>query len=186
MKIIETTIKDLLIIEPSQFKDHRGYFFESFSQKKFADYGLNYNFVQDNESKSNYGVVRGLHYQLAPYAQAKLVRVIQGCVLDVAVDLRKGSETFGKWVAVELNDENKRQLLIPQGFAHGFAVLSSEAIFSYKCDQFYNKESEKGIIFNDPDLNIDWKLSEKDIHLSDKDRMLPKFKDSEHNFILKI
>ncbi|MBN2261745.1 MAG: dTDP-4-dehydrorhamnose 3,5-epimerase [Prolixibacteraceae bacterium] len=185
MRIIETTIKDLLIIEPRQFIDDRGYFFESFNQNFFDKLGLNYNFVQDNESKSSFGVLRGLHYQLAPYAQAKLVRAIKGRVFDVAVDLRKGSETFGKWFGVELNEENKWQLLIPQGFAHGFAVLSPEAIFSYKCDQFYNKESEKGIIFNDRELNIDWKLEEKDIHLSDKDKILPKFRDSEHNFILK-
>lgn len=184
MKIIETSIKDLLIIEPRQFKDDRGYFFESFSQKKFVDLGLNYNFVQDNESKSRYGVVRGLHYQLAPYAQAKLVRAVKGSIYDVALDLRQGSQTFGKWFGVELNQDNKLQLLIPRGFAHGFAVLSEEAIFSYKCDNVYNKESEKGIIFNDPQLGIDWKLAEKDIHLSDKDNELPLFINSEHNFIL--
>ncbi|HKM93568.1 MAG TPA: dTDP-4-dehydrorhamnose 3,5-epimerase [Prolixibacteraceae bacterium] len=184
MKIIETPIKNLLIIEPRQFKDDRGYFFESFNQKKFVDFGLNYNFVQDNESKSQYGVIRGLHYQLAPYAQAKLVRAVKGSIYDVAVDLRQGSQTFGNWFGVELNEDNKLQLLIPRGFAHGFAVLSEEAIFSYKCDNIYNKESEKGIIFNDPQLGIDWKLAEKDIHLSDKDNKLPLFINSEHNFIL--
>jgi len=185
MKIIETPIKDLLIIEPNLFKDDRGYFFESFNQNKFAECGLNYTFVQDNESKSQRGVLRGLHYQLEPYAQTKLVRVLSGKVFDVALDLRKGSQTFGKWFGLELNDDNKLQLLIPKGFAHGFAVLSSEAVFYYKCDNFYNKESEKGIIFNDPQLSIDWKLKENDILLSDKDKMLPLFKQSEHNFIFR-
>jgi dTDP-4-dehydrorhamnose 3,5-epimerase len=182
MKIIETPIKDLLVIEPTVFEDDRGYFFEAYNKKRFEELGLNYNFVQDNESKSAFGVVRGLHYQLEPYAQTKLVRVLKGSVYDVAVDLRKGSATFGKWFGIELTDKNKKQLLIPKGFAHGFAVLSPDAIFYYKCDQFYNKESEKGIIFNDAVLNIDWKLEEKDILLSDKDKALPLFKNSEHNF----
>lgn len=185
MKIIETPIKDLLIIVPNLFKDDRGYFFESFNQNKFAECGINHTFVQDNESKSQFGVLRGLHYQLEPYAQTKLVRVLSGKVFDVALDLRKGSETFGKWFGVELSDENKLQLLIPKGFAHGFVVLSSEAVFYYKCDNFYNKESEKGIIFNDPHLDIDWKLKENDILLSDKDKMLPLMNQSEHNFIFK-
>ncbi len=184
MKIIDTPIKDLLIIEPRVFGDSRGYFFESFNKKVFEDYGLNYNFVQDNESKSIFGVLRGLHYQLAPYSQAKLVRVVKGSVYDVAVDLRKGSPTYSKWFGVELTDENKKLFLIPEGFAHGFVVLSEEVVFQYKCTDFYHPESERGIIFNDPELNIDWKLKEKDIHLSKKDGELPILSKSEHNFIL--
>lgn len=184
MKIIDTPIKDLLIIEPRVFGDSRGYFFESFNEKVFEDYGLNYNFVQDNESKSIFGVLRGLHYQLAPYSQAKLVRVVKGSVYDVAVDLRKGSPTYSKWFGVELTDENKKLFLIPEGFAHGFVVLSEEVVFQYKCTDFYHPESERGIIFNDPELNIDWKLKEKDIHLSKKDSELPILSKSEHNFIL--
>jgi len=185
MKIVETTIKDLVIIEPKVFGDERGYFFEAFNQKKFEDLGLNYNFVQDNESKSSYGVLRGLHYQLEPYAQAKLVRVLSGNVLDVAVDLRKGSPTFGEWFGIELSGENKKQFLIPKGFAHGFVVLSEEAVFQYKCDEFYNPVYERGIIFNDPIINIDWKLTEKDIHLSKKDSELPILSKSESNSIYK-
>lgn len=183
MKIIDTPIKDLLIIEPLVFGDNRGYFFESFNKKVFEDYGLNYNFVQDNESKSKFGVLRGLHYQLEPYAQTKIVRVVKGSVWDVAVDLRKGSPTYCKWFGVELTEENKKQFLIPAGFAHGFAVLSEEAVFQYKCTDYYHPESEGGIIFNDPILNIDWKLTEKDIHLSKKDSELPYLSKSEHNFI---
>jgi dTDP-4-dehydrorhamnose 3,5-epimerase len=183
MKIIETPIKDLLIIEPQVFGDDRGYFFESFNQKKFVDSGLNYKFVQDNESMSRYGVLRGLHYQLNPYSQTKLVRVIQGNVFDVAVDIRKESPTFGKWFGVELSAENKRQFLIPQGFAHGFVVLSDTALFQYKCDSYYNPELERGIIFNDPIINIDWKIKEKDIHLSKKDSELPLLMNCENNFI---
>lgn len=183
MKVIETPIKDLKVIEPEIFGDHRGYFMEAFNQKKFADNGLNYNFVQDNESLSKFGVLRGLHYQLAPYDQTKLVRVIRGKVFDVAVDIRKGSSTYGKWVGVELTGENMKQFLVPRGFAHGFVVLSKEAIFQYKCDNFYNPEFEAGIIFNDPFLNIDWKLEEKDIHLSKKDRELPEISKSQNNFI---
>jgi len=183
MKIIETPIKDLLIIEPQVFGDERGYFFESFNQKKFVDSGLNYKFVQDNESMSRYGVLRGLHYQLNPYSQTKLVRVIHGNVFDVAVDIRKESPTFGKWFGVELSGENKRQFLIPQGFAHGFVVLSDTALFQYKCDSYYNPELERGIIFNDPIINIDWKIKEKDIHLSKKDSELPLLMNCENNFI---
>ncbi|MBP7506178.1 MAG: dTDP-4-dehydrorhamnose 3,5-epimerase [Prolixibacteraceae bacterium] len=183
MKIINTPIKDLLVIEPRVFGDSRGYFFESFNKKVFEDYGLNYNFVQDNESMSKFGVLRGLHYQLAPYSQAKLVRVVKGSVYDVAVDLRKGSPTYCKWFGVELTEENKKLFLIPEGFAHGFVVLSEEVVFQYKCTDFYHPESERGIIFNDPDLNIDWKLQEKDIHLSKKDSELPILSKSEHNFI---
>lgn len=183
MNIEKTTISDLLILKPKIYADDRGYFFESFNQKKFAENELKYNFVQDNESKSQFGVVRGLHFQDNPHAQAKLVRVLYGKVYDVAVDLRKNSPTFGKWFGVELSSENKFQLLIPRGFAHGFSVLSPVAVFSYKCDNYYDKESEKGIIFNDSYLNIDWKLNNKNIILSDKDKLLPDFYNSEHNFI---
>jgi len=183
MKILDTDIKNLKVIEPDVFGDERGYFIESFNQKKFEDFGFNYNFVQDNESKSKFGVLRGLHYQLEPYAQTKLVRVIFGNVFDVAVDIRKGSPTFGNWLGVELSGDNKKQFLIPRGFAHGFVVLSEEAIFQYKCDQFYHPEYERGIIFNDPIINIDWKLEEKDIHLSNKDKELPILLKSDYNFI---
>ena len=183
MKIIETPIKDLKIIEPEVFGDNRGYFLEAFNQKKFEDLGLNYNFVQDNESMSTFGVLRGLHYQLEPHAQTKLVRVINGSVFDVAVDLRKGSPTFAKWFGIELSGVNKKQFLIPRGFGHGFVVLSKEAIFQYKCDEFYYPEYERGIIFNDPIINIDWKLEEKDIHLSEKDNELLILSESDNNFI---
>ena len=182
MKIIETFIQGLVVIEPKVFSDQRGYFFESFNEKTFADNGLNYNFIQDNESKSTFGVIRGLHYQLEPYAQAKLVRVLSGCVLDVAVDLRKGSPTFGKWFSQELSCENKLQLLVPRGFAHGFSVLSETAIFIYKCDSLYNKESERGINFNDPFLAIDWKVEENKRVISDKDIIQPLFHNTEKNF----
>ncbi|MBI5540907.1 MAG: dTDP-4-dehydrorhamnose 3,5-epimerase [Bacteroidia bacterium] len=182
MKIIKTFIPGLVVIEPKVFSDQRGYFFESFNEKTFADNGLNYNFIQDNESKSTFGVIRGLHYQLEPYAQAKLVRVLQGCVLDVAVDLRKGSPTFGKWFGQELSCENKLQLLIPRGFAHGFSVLSETAIFIYKCDSLYNKEAERGINFNDQFLGIDWKIEENKRVISDKDIVQPLFNDAEKNF----
>lgn len=183
MEIIKTAIPDLLIIKPKQFTDERGYFFESYNSKLFNEKNLNYTFIQDNESKSQFGVLRGLHYQLAPYAQTKLVRVITGKVFDVAVDLRKGSPTFAQWHGIELSGENKLQFLIPKGFAHGFIVLSNEAVFSYKCDEFYNKDSERGIFFNDPILKIDWKLEKNNIHLSDKDKCHPFFDKSEHNFI---
>lgn len=183
MNIEKTSINDLIVLKPDVFADDRGYFFEAFNQKKFAENGLNYNFVQDNESKSQFGVVRGLHFQNGSNAQAKLVRVLQGLVYDVAVDLRRNSPTYGKWFGIELSDENKYQLLIPRGFAHGFSVLSEMAVFSYKCDNYYHKESERGIIYNDSQLNIDWKLKNKDIVLSDKDRMLPSFSKIEHNFI---
>ncbi|HNW51716.1 MAG TPA: dTDP-4-dehydrorhamnose 3,5-epimerase [Prolixibacteraceae bacterium] len=185
MKIVDTFIEDLKVIEPDVFGDSRGYFFEAFNQKKFEDFGLNYKFVQDNESMSTFGVLRGLHYQLEPYAQTKLVRVVQGTVYDVAVDVRKGSPTYGKWFGIELSGENKLQFLIPKGFAHGFVVLSSNVVFQYKCDEFYYPQSERGIIFNDPIINIDWKLEEKDIHLSKKDSELPILSKSDNNFIFK-
>ena len=183
MEIIKTDIEGLLIIKPKIFEDNRGYFFESFNKKAFEDNELNYNFIQDNESKSSYGVIRGLHYQLAPYAQTKLVRVLKGKVLDVAVDLRKGSPTFGKWHAVELSEDNKQQFLIPQGFAHGFSVLSETAIFAYKCDNLYNKNSERGINFNDKSLNIDWGIPIEKAIVSTKDKVLPCINDADMNFI---
>ncbi|PIP53856.1 MAG: dTDP-4-dehydrorhamnose 3,5-epimerase [Bacteroidetes bacterium CG23_combo_of_CG06-09_8_20_14_all_32_9] len=182
MKVIETPIPGLVIIKPDVFADQRGYFFESFNKKQFAEQGLNYKFIQDNESKSIYGVIRGLHYQLEPHPQAKLVRVMQGCVFDVAVDLRKGSPTFGKWYGVELSCDNKLQLLIPRGFAHGFSVLSETAIFIYKCDGLYNKESERGICYNDPLLAIDWKIDVGKSIISEKDKLQPDFQNAEKNF----
>ncbi len=174
MKVIETTLSDCLVLEPSLFNDKRGYFFESFNSKQFNELtGFNINFVQDNESFSTKGVLRGLHFQKDEYAQAKLIRVVTGKVLDVAVDLRKNSTTFGKWFSIELSGENKRQLYVPRGFAHGFVVLSEFAIFNYKCDNFYNKASESGIIFNDSALNIDWQLNTNEILVSEKDLELP-------------
>ena len=165
MKVIKTTISDVVILEPRVFGDERGYFFESFSQREFNEQVAEVTFVQDNESKSSYGVVRGLHYQLPPYTQAKLVRVVEGEVLDVVVDLRKNSATFGKHVAVVLSGENKRQFFIPKGFAHGFAVLSPQAIFQYKCDNYYAPQYESGIQFDDPALGIDWKIPEAEMIL---------------------
>lgn len=178
MKIRETGIDGLLVIEPEVFVDSRGYFMESFSERKFRDLtGLDVDFVQDNESKSTYGVVRGLHMQLPPHAQAKLVRVVSGRALDVAVDLRKGSQTYGKHFAVELSGENHLQLFIPKGFAHGFAVLSDEVVFQYKCDGYYAPESEAAVIWNDPDLAVDWRISAEDVRLSEKDKIHPKLKE---------
>jgi dTDP-4-dehydrorhamnose 3,5-epimerase len=182
MKIIETPIPGLLIIEPRVFADERGYFFESFSQTKFDESGLISGFVQDNESKSHRGVIRGLHYQLAPYAQTKLIRVVRGTVYDVAVDLREGSPTFGQWYGLEVSASNKKQFYIPKGFAHGFSVLSEYAIFSYKCDAFYNPAAERGIRLDDPSLAIDWKLPFDEAVISDKDLLLPCFADAEMNF----
>lgn len=159
MEIIKTQIEGVLIIEPRLFKDERGYFFESFNQKEFEDKICKTTFVQDNESKSTYGVVRGLHFQKPPFAQSKLVRVVKGSVLDVAVDIRKDSPTFGQHVAVELTEDNHRQFFIPRGFAHGFSVLSKEVIFQYKCDNFYAPQSEGAIAWDDPNLGIDWQIS---------------------------
>ena len=182
MPFIQTPIGDLLIFEPKVFDDPRGYFFESFNLKTFQAEGINMDFVQDNQSSSQYGVIRGLHYQLNPYAQAKLIRVLAGKILDVAVDIRKGSPTFGKSFSIELSAENKMQLLVPHGFAHGFSVLSDNAEVLYKCDSFYNKESEGGILYNDPVLNIDWKIpADKEI-ISEKDIKLPLFAECKNNF----
>jgi len=179
MDYTETKLKGCFIIEPQVFYDERGYFFECFNQNKLNDLlGNPVSFVQDNESFSSRGVLRGLHYQMGEFAQAKLVRVVSGTVLDVAVDLRKDSTTFGQHITVELSGENKRQLFVPRGFAHGFIVLSETVILSYKCDNFYNKESEGGIIYNDPALSIDWKLPESSFIISEKDLVLPKLENA--------
>ena len=182
MKITETGIPGLLIIEPDVFEDPRGYFFESFNEEKLIKAGINYRFVQDNQSKSTYGVIRGLHYQMEPKAQTKLVRVLNGEILDVAVDMRKGSPTYGKWFGLEISCKNKKQLLIPKGFAHGFSVLSEKAIVFYKCDEFYAPEQDAGVLYNDPDLNIDWKIPADKALLSAKDSKLPLFKEARNNF----
>tara|TARA_R100001369_G_scaffold21694_1_gene39369 strand:- start:995 stop:1540 length:546 start_codon:yes stop_codon:yes gene_type:complete len=179
MLVTETKLKGCFVLQPAIFKDKRGYFIESFNQETFNHtLGINVNFVQDNESQSLKGVLRGLHYQTGEHAQAKLVRVIKGRVLDIVLDIRKGSKTFGDYFSIELNAENKTQLYVPRGFAHGFIVLEDETIFSYKCDNLYNKASEAGIIYNDQDLNINWELPENDFIISEKDTVLPKFKDA--------
>jgi len=182
MEKIATPIVDLYILEPKVFRDDRGYFVELFNQQKFQDLGFTYQFVQDNQSCSSFGVIRGLHYQLAPYAQTKLVRAVRGRIFDVAVDLRKGSPTFGKWFGVELSEDNFRQLLIPRGFAHGFSVLSETAIVHYKCDNLYHPQSERGIHFNDPMLAIDWQIPLDKAVVSPKDKMWPNFDQAEMNF----
>ncbi len=182
MPFTETGIEGLLVFEPRVFADNRGYFFEAYNEAVFNEAGLKYRFVQDNQSASTYGVIRGLHYQLQPHAQCKLVRVIEGSILDVAVDIRRQSPTFGKHFSIELSAENKKQLLIPHGFAHGFSVLSSKAAVMYKCDALYHKESEGGIIYNDPDLAIDWQVPSTVAIISEKDIALPRFKDCISNF----
>lgn len=182
MEVIKTDIEGVVIIEPRIFRDDRGYFYESFSQREFEEKVCRTTFVQDNQSKSSYGVLRGLHFQKPPYCQSKLVRCIKGAVLDVAVDLRKGSPTFGKHVAVELTEENHRQLFVPRGFAHGFAVLSEEAVFQYKCDNFYNKESEGAIAWNDPELAIDWRIPADKALLSEKDKLNKGIKEADFLF----
>ncbi len=182
MKIIPTILKDLFILEPTVFEDERGFFFESFNKMKLLDAGLEYNFIQDNHSKSSYGVLRGLHFQNNPFAQAKLVRVIEGKVLDVVVDIRIESPTYLQHFSLEISAENKLQLLIPRGFAHGFVVLSDTCEFLYKCDNFYDKASEGGIAYNDPSLNIDWMIPETDVILSDKDKQNPTIQNAIFNF----
>lgn len=182
MKVIQTGLPGLLVIEPRVFEDERGYFFESYQRDRYFEVGIEKPFIQDNESQSVAGVVRGLHYQLGDFSQAKLVRVVQGKVFDVAVDLRKGSPTFGKWFGLELDENNKKQLYVPRGFAHGFSVLSETAIFTYKCDNIYNKESERSINPFDPKLGIDWKLNELEQIVSDKDENAPLFDEAEINF----
>jgi len=178
---IKTELDGVIIIEPRLFKDDRGYFFESYNQHAFHKAGITANFVQDNQSQSGYGVVRGLHCQLGEHAQAKLVRVIEGAVLDVAVDIRENSPSFGKHVAVELSADNQRQLFIPRGFLHGFSVLSETAVFSYKCDNFYHKESESGVRYDDADIQIDWQIPSHKIIVSDKDIQLGRLKDVAYN-----
>jgi len=182
MPFIQTPIQDLLVFEPKVIEDSRGYFFESFNLQTFRAAGIDINFVQDNQSSSQYGVIRGLHYQLHPYAQAKLIRALAGKILDTALDIRQGSPTFGKSFSIELSAENKKQLFIPAGFAHGFSVLSEQAEVLYKCDSFYNRESEAGILYNDPALGIDWRIPKEKEIISEKDRTLPRFADCKNNF----
>lgn len=182
MEIIETPIKDLVIIKPRVFEDARGFFCETYNEKNYRAAGIELSFCQDNQSKSSYGVIRGLHYQLNPESQSKLVSVVQGAVWDVAVDLRADSPTFGKWYGIELTEENHLQFLIPQGFAHGFSVLSETAVFSYKCDNFYNPTLERGIMYNDPMLDIDWKIPADEAIISEKDTKHPLFIDADKNF----
>jgi dTDP-4-dehydrorhamnose 3,5-epimerase len=179
MELITTPIEGLLIVKPRVFEDARGFFFESYNQKRFSELGIHAAFCQDNLSRSSYGVVRGLHYQLSPHSQAKLVSAVVGSVWDVAVDLRSGSPTFGQWYGIELSEQNKLQFLIPKGFAHGFSVISPVAVFSYKCDDFYNPALERGILYNDPTLNIDWKIAPDKMLVSVKDQVHPSFVDAE-------
>ena len=183
MPFHKTNFPGLLVFEPTVFADSRGYFFESYNEKNFLDENINLRFVQDNQSSSAYGVIRGLHYQLNPHGQTKLVRVLSGTILDVAVDIRENSPTFSKAFSIELSADNKKQLFIPPGFAHGFSVLSERAEVFYKCDSFYNKESETGIRYNDPLLGIDWKIPSEKIIVSEKDRQLPLLAQSISNFV---
>jgi dTDP-4-dehydrorhamnose 3,5-epimerase len=182
MPFYPTNIEGLLIFEPKVFEDSRGYFFESYNEKIFQQQGINCRWVQDNQSSSSYGVIRGLHYQLKPNAQAKLVRVLEGVILDAVVDIRKNSSTYGKTFCIELSSSNNKQLFIPAGFAHGFSVLSEKAVVLYKCDNFYNKEGEAGILYNDPALNIDWKIPFGKETVSEKDKQLPLLADCRNNF----
>ena len=183
MPFIKTDFPGLLIFEPVVFEDSRGYFFESYNEKVFSAEGVEIKFVQDNQARSNYGVIRGLHFQLAPYAQTKLIRVLSGSILDVAVDIRKGSPTYGKAYTLELTAENKKQLLVPKGFAHGYSVLSETAEVLYKCDEFYNKQSEGGLLYNDPTLTIDWQIPAGKAVVADKDRVHPGIDNCVSNFI---
>lgn len=185
MPFIKTEFEGLFVFEPDVFNDSRGYFFESYSERTWNAQGVNICFIQDNQAKSSYGVVRGLHYQLNPHAQTKLVRALSGTILDVVVDIRTGSPTFGKHFSIELSAENHKQLLVPQGFAHGYAVLTQTAEVLYKCDHFYNKESEAGISFNDPALAIDWKIPVAKQIISEKDRKQPTFANCNNNFQFK-
>lgn len=182
MEIIKTEFNGLVVIKPDVFTDKRGYFFESFSVSSYRNAGINFSPVQDNESRSSEGVIRGLHYQLRPYDQAKLIRVIEGKIFDVALDIRKGSATYGKWYGIELDSESKTQLFIPKGFAHGFSVLSEIAVILYKVDNIYNKLSERGISLNDPDLDIDWKLGNTTPVISEKDMKNPPLRNADNNF----
>ncbi len=182
MKIVETGFKGLVVIKPRLFRDDRGYFFESFNQVTLGNAGIAFSPVQDNESRSSKGVIRGLHYQLMPYAQAKLIRVIEGRIFDVALDLRKKSRTFGKWFGIDLDPESKDMVLIPRGFAHGFSVLSDIAVIQYKCDGIYSSDHERGILVNDPELDINWKTGSTPRLISDKDARQPLFRNAEYNF----
>jgi dTDP-4-dehydrorhamnose 3,5-epimerase len=182
MKIIETGFKGLIVVKPNIYTDTRGYFFESYNQVEFRNAGISFSPVQDNESKSSKGVIRGLHYQLKPFDQAKLIRVIEGKIFDLALDLRKDSLTFGKWFGIELDSEAKEQVFIPRGFAHGFSVLSDIAIIQYKCDNFYNQQHERGIAVNDPELDINWKTGSTLPVISEKDLKHPLFRNAEINF----
>jgi dTDP-4-dehydrorhamnose 3,5-epimerase len=183
MPFVETGLPGLLIFEPMVFEDSRGFFYESYNEKVFTAQGVNLKFVQDNQSRSSYGVIRGLHYQMPPFAQSKLVRALVGSILDVVVDIRKGSPTYGKSFTIELSAENKKQLFVPAGFAHGFSVLSEIAEVLYKCDQFYNKASEGGILYNDPVLHIDWKIPADKAVVSEKDIILPGFASCVNPFV---
>ncbi len=183
MPFVKTEFPELLVFEPNVFEDSRGYFFEAYNEKQFQQEGIDIRWVQDNQSSSTYGVIRGLHYQLPPYEQTKLVRVLRGKILDVVVDIRKGSPTFGKSFSKVLSAKNKSQLFIPKGFAHGFSVLSEKAEVLYKCDGFYNKESEGGIIYNDPALGIDWRIPDADAVVSEKDKVLPTLADCRNSFV---
>jgi len=185
MPFIETEIPGLLIYEPKVHGDSRGYFFESYNANTFREEGVEIVFVQDNQARSNYGVLRGLHFQQEPYAQTKLIRVLEGTILDVVVDLRSGSPAYGKVYTIELSAENKRQMLVPKGFAHGYSVLSPTAEVMYKCDNFYHKASEGGIIYNDPALQIDWGIPSAEAIVSEKDLVLPVLADCKHNFVYK-
>jgi dTDP-4-dehydrorhamnose 3,5-epimerase len=182
MNIIKTPLNGLLIIEPTIFRDQRGYFYESYSQSRLKREGIDFGFVQDNQSSSVYGVIRGLHYQREPKAQTKLVRVLSGEIYDVALDMRKGSSTYGRWFGLELSDDNHKQLLIPKGFAHGFSVLSETAVVFYKCDEFYAPEYDAGVVYNDPELGIDWKVPPEKAIVSGKDANLPHLKEAKNNF----
>jgi len=184
MEVINTRFPGLLIVKPRIFTDQRGYFFEGYNEKVFRDHGITHSFVQDNQSRSAFGTIRGLHYQLDPFAQTKLLRVIEGHILDIAVDLRRNSPAFGEHMSIELTGENQLQVLVPKGFAHGFAVLSQTAIVLYKCDNLYHAAAERGIHYKDPVLKIDWKLEGKDIIVSERDAVFPCFKGAEMNFVL--
>ncbi len=183
MPFISTSFSGLLIFEPKILEDNRGYFFESYNKKYFSASGVEIDFIQDNQASSSFGVIRGLHYQLHPYAQTKLIRVLNGKIIDVAVDIRRNSPTYGKAFTIKLSSQNKKQLLIPKGFAHGYSVISEIAEVFYKCDSFYNKESEGGIAWNDPALKIDWQIAHEKAIISEKDSFLPTLKNSTHNFV---
>jgi dTDP-4-dehydrorhamnose 3,5-epimerase len=185
MPFIQTDFPGLMIFEPAVHKDDRGYFFESYNENTFVAAGVTMKFVQDNQAKSSYGVIRGLHYQLDPYAQTKLIRALCGSILDVAVDIRKGSPTYGKAFTIELSAENKKQLLVPQGFAHGYSVLTETAEVMYKCDAFYNKQSEGGLVYNDPSLKIDWKIPAGKAIVAERDANHPTLANCVNNFIFK-